>query len=229
MDYNDFDWQSESSMSGYYSEVSDEDDHNRITYRNHYNDIDLSLPNGWFRAGTHPKNYVMGLDCEVWKSPETSAFIKSKRGKDVMGQFGTIMQQFFPKSYLGKRLQLSGSIRYECEQNSWAAMWMRVDGPLDPATGEKNTLSDTMSDRQLTGNSRGLFEEYYIVLDIPKNAVNVAFGFMLHGKGIVWADDFKFEVVPLSVPLTGGNVRTKRFRSIISGSSESYSYSRDQD
>ena len=42
-----------------------------------------------------------------------------------------------------------------------------------------------------------------IVLDVPENAADIAFGFMLQGKGEIWASDFHFETVGNDVPITG--------------------------
>ena len=61
---------------------------------------------------------------------------------------------------------------------------------------------------------------FEIVLDVPKNAVNVAFGFKLYGKGVVWADDFNLEEVSISTPLTRGKKRIKKFKTNFSASSE---------
>lgn len=44
-----------------------------------------------------------------------------------------------------------------------------------------------------------------IVLDVPKESGDIAFGVLLAGTGQVWVDDFRFEVVGNDVPTTGGN------------------------
>lgn len=41
-----------------------------------------------------------------------------------------------------------------------------------------------------------------IVLDVPEEAQEVAFGLLLTGKGQVWMDDLNFEVVGKDVPTT---------------------------
>ena len=82
----------------------------------------------------------MGLDHEVAHSQDTSAFIQSRPGKDVEGYFGTIMQYFFPKMYLGvsiglcddlgKRVRMTAQLRWVCGRRGWCGLWMRVEGPL---------------------------------------------------------------------------------------------------
>jgi hypothetical protein len=41
-----------------------------------------------------------------------------------------------------------------------------------------------------------------IVLDVPNNAADLAFGLLLAGDGQVWMDDLRFEVVSSAVPTT---------------------------
>ena len=43
---------------------------------------------------------------------------------------------------------------------------------------------------------------YDVVLDVPMDAVDIAFGFLLNGKGEVLADDLKLEEVAKDIPLT---------------------------
>ena len=44
---------------------------------------------------------------------------------------------------------------------------------------------------------------YEIVLDVPANSIEIAFGFFLtEGGGKVWGDDFKFEKIDSTVPVT---------------------------
>jgi len=43
---------------------------------------------------------------------------------------------------------------------------------------------------------------YDIVLDVPDSASNIAFGALLTGKGQIWFDNLKFEIVDKSIPTT---------------------------
>jgi hypothetical protein len=111
------------------------------------------------------------------------------------------MQTFAPGSLLGKRVRFSGYVRSR-EVTGWAGLWMRVDGP----NGE--TLAfDNMQKRAIKGT--GDWKEYQIVLDVPASAQKIAFGLLLAGKGGVWMDDLKFEVVGTDVPTTGETVGTE--------------------
>ncbi|WP_339709669.1 hypothetical protein [uncultured Kriegella sp.] len=81
---------------------------------------------GWFLAGSSPESYEIGRENDAQRNG-TVGFLKSSDRKIPQGKFGTIMQQFTPKDYLGKRVKLTGYIR-SSNVEKWAGMWMRVDG-----------------------------------------------------------------------------------------------------
>jgi hypothetical protein len=74
-------------------------------------------------------------------------------------------------------------------------MWMRADGP------DRKIQFDNMDSRPVRGTTGST--RYEIVLDVPADSIDIAFGFFLtKGGGKVWGDNFKFEKVDPSVPLT---------------------------
>lgn len=159
------------------------------------------LPDGWFAAGSHPRDYEMGVDHTVTHGGKASGYIKSTVPKPRA--FGTLMQMFKADDYRGKRLRMSGYAKAKKIEN-WAGLWMRVDGP------ENKSLSfDNMRDRPITGKTD--WERYKIVLDVPENSVNIAFGILLDGKGQAWVDDLQFEVVGKDVPTTDLVGKRKEF------------------
>jgi len=159
------------------------------------------LPEGWYRGGSQPGKYKMGLDERYFRSGSASAYIESVGPNNKLG-FGTVCQNFYPKDYLAKRVRLFAWLRYNlCEDSqSWTGIWMKVEIPTEGGTGFR---LDNMSDRKLQGSSKEQWARAEIVMDIPMSCINCTFGFLLYGGGIVWADDFQFEVVDKSVPLTG--------------------------
>ena len=74
-------------------------------------------------------------------------------------------------------------------------MWMRVDGP-----DRKISSFDNMDSRPVTGTTG--WTRYEIVLDVPSDSVDIAFGFFLAQGGTVWGDNFKLEKVESTVPVT---------------------------
>jgi len=165
------------------------------------------LPEGWIRGGSQPGKYEMGLDENVYRSGSASAFIRLKEGAIFTPQaspslgtrhprtaeFGTICQNFYPKNFLNKNVKLSAYLCYELVANldSWTGIWLKVE-----YTDETQSLGfrlDNMYDHKLTGSSNGNWVKCEIIHSIPASTVNVTFGFLLFGGGIVWADDFTFE------------------------------------
>jgi hypothetical protein len=153
-----------------------------------------TMPESWVVAGSKPKDYDMGKDSKVVHSGSTSAFIRSNQSS-IQG-FGTMMQTFKADMYFGKRVRMSGFIKTE-DVKTWSSMWMRVD---DKANPNQSLAFDNMANRSVKGTTD--WTKCEIVLDVPANASNIAFGFLLDGTGKIWFDDIKFEVVDQSVPTT---------------------------
>jgi hypothetical protein len=108
--------------------------------------------------------------------------------------FGTLMKTVSADPYKGKRVRMVGSVKAEAV-DSWAGLWMRVDGP------KMATLRfDNMQDRPIQGTAD--WRPYAIVLDVPKKSTAVAFGILLEGRGKVYLDELRFEVVPSSIATT---------------------------
>lgn len=58
-----------------------------------------------------------------------------------------------------------------------------------------------MQGRPIKGTSG--WKKYEIVLDVPNEASNIAFGALLNGTGQIWVDNVHFDIVGNSVPTTG--------------------------
>lgn len=148
---------------------------------------------GWFLAGSNPESYEIGLESNTQRNGKV-AFLKATKGK-IKG-FGTIMQQFDPKDYLGKKVKLTGYVK-SSSVDKWAGMWMRVDG-----RGKKKTLSfDNMQNRPIKGTTG--WKQYEIILDVPKESILIAYGVLLSGTGTIWLDDMKFEIIETNDATTG--------------------------
>jgi hypothetical protein len=151
------------------------------------------LPTGWFAAGNAPKEYEFSRDAGTAQSGQSSALIAAKSGSNSSG-FGTLMQIVDADHYRGARWKMSGYLK--TSDVAKAQMWMRVDGP-----DRKILAFDIMDSRPVRGTTP--WTRYEIVLDVPADSTDVAFGFFLtQGAGKVWGDDFKFENVDSSVPVT---------------------------
>jgi hypothetical protein len=103
------------------------------------------------------------------------------------------MQQFSAAQYAGKRVRLSAWVKSE-NANDWAGLWMRVDN------GTKSVAFDNMQDRAIKGTSD--WQNYAVVLDVPKDATGIFFGILVSKSGTVWLNSVQFEIVGMDVPVT---------------------------
>jgi RNA polymerase sigma factor (sigma-70 family) len=147
---------------------------------------------GWFLNGSHPQNYEEGVDQHVKRSGSASGYFKSKFSGP--GGSGTLMQMCGAETFRGKRVRLSSFVKSEGVE-PWAGLWMRVDDPIG-----KILAFDNMQDRPIMGISD--WQKYEVVLDVPQNSAQIAFGILLAAKGQVWLDDLQIEVVGQEVPTT---------------------------
>lgn len=138
---------------------------------------------GWFLSGTNSEHYEMRRDFENVLKGNVSGQLRSI-GQEAKEGFGTVMQQFQAKEWLGKRVKLSCFIQTKDVQSS-AGLWMRIDGK------DGDTLQfDNMQNRPITGTTG--WNHYSVVLDVPENAGAIYFGVLLQGVGEVWMDEFTF-------------------------------------
>lgn len=162
--------------------------------------MSFDLPASWFKAGSKPKSYEMGVDKETKHDGINSATIKSI-DKKIDG-FGTLMQQCKPDKYLGKRIKKTGFVKSEDVKN-FAGLWLRVD-----QEGSQEPLSfDNMYNRPIKGTTE--WTMYQIILDVPENASLIAYGALLNGTGQIWFDNISFEIVDDTVKTTG-TLKSKR-------------------
>ena len=151
-------------------------------------------PRGWHMAGSERIAYIADVDSDVSRSGRASGLLKSNRRK--INGFGTLMQNLSPVRYVGKRVRLSCYLR-SSGISGWAGLWIRVDG----AGSGRPLAFDNMQDRPIRGTAD--WTECVVVVDVHRQASNIAFGVLLEGTGSVWIDEMKFEVVDRAVPLTG--------------------------
>ena len=73
------------------------------------------------------------------------------------------------------------------ENGAWAGLWMRVDVDSRPVA------FDNMGKRPVKGRTD--WKQYSVVLDVPNDATNINFGFLIAGEGTLWGDELNFEVI----------------------------------
>ncbi len=146
---------------------------------------------GWMLSGSHAKAYEYGSEEKA--GGKNCGYLRSK---DAWSEgFGTLMQVFKATEYSNKRLRYSALVKAE-EIEGWAGLWLRVDGP------QKQVLAfDNMHTRPI--KSTPDWQRYEVVLDVPQESINIAFGILLHGIGQVWISDIQFAGVGSDIPTTG--------------------------
>jgi len=103
------------------------------------------------------------------------------------------MQSLEAWPYRGRRLRLAAWVR--ADGVSRAHLFLRVYN-----RDRRRLAFDNMESRPIRGS--GDWALHQVVLDVPEDAAEVAFGAFLHGQGRVWADDFSLTVVGPEVPVT---------------------------
>jgi hypothetical protein len=154
--------------------------------------IDGGIPTGWFRVGGSVASYVVGLDSHNAHGGRTALAIG---GTDTTVRFfNGVGQEVRADAYRGKRVRLRGWVRQVNVIGSDIGLWMRIDGP-----GVTQGF-DNFSSRPLVGTAD--WHQVEIILDVPTNAIGIAFGALMSGKGELLVDDLTFEVIPASGPTT---------------------------
>ena len=160
--------------------------------------MSFDLPTSWFKAGDKPQSYEMGIDKDAGQDSKNAATIKSI-DKEIKG-FGTLMQDCLPGKYLGKRVRMIGMLKTK-DVSGWAGLWLRID----TKTPIKAVVFDNMRAGKKDNSVKGTtdWKKYEIILDVPANASNIAYGALLNGTGQIWFDNLSFEIVAPVILTTG--------------------------
>lgn len=147
---------------------------------------------GWLLTGTNPSLYMMKADHEVFHTGSKSGYLSSD-GSVEEGHFGTMMQTFSAKKWIGKRLKMSCFIKTKNVVKCGA--WCRIDS----RNGDLLQF-DNMNNRSIHGTTD--WNYYSIVLDVREESASIHFGLLLTGSGEAWIDGISFEEVDHSVSST---------------------------
>ena len=162
--------------------------------------LSFDLPSGWFKAGSAPKSYDMGIDPGAGQDGKNAATIKSIN-KKIKG-FGTLMQYSLPDKYLGRRIRMSGMVKSK-DVVEWSGLWLRIDKKDEKEPLGFDNMHDGKKDRSIKGTTE--WAKCEIVLDVPLNATNIAYGALLVGTGQIWFDNLNFEIVDETISITGSS------------------------
>ena len=156
--------------------------------------IIAGLPTGWERSTVaSANNYVITVDTSTKHEGNASTSIKFGCGNDE-DSWTALFQAIAADDYRGKRVRLTGWLR--TADATHGGFFMRVDT-------DRAVALDNMNNRPIKGTTD--WKMYSIVLDVPTAATKIEFGPILGGKGQLWADDFKLDIVDNSIPSTNIN------------------------
>ena len=99
--------------------------------------------------------------------------------------FGVATGSFPVNAVAGRKIRFSGAIR-TASLDGFAGLWWRADGP------DGVLVFDNMQARAPKGTTE--WTRHEIVLDIPRETINVNFGVLMPGTGTAWFDDLRLEI-----------------------------------
>ena len=156
-----------------------------------------SLPEPWVLTGKSPQLYEAGIDQSATGGTKGAKFIRrignKEDDKSSDRDWATIMQQIAADDYRGKRIRFQARVKAQ-DVSDWAGLWMRIDSPSAYSAAFYNS-----QDKPIKGSAD--WQTRDVVLEVPKDASVISFGIIDGGKGEVWIDALKLEVVNASVPV----------------------------
>ncbi len=146
-------------------------------------DRKTNRPAGWWAQ--HNGTYEMAADSLVRQQGRYSLRIRSVSKKPDSKEFGVATLRI-PASFRGKTIRLTGFMKTENIQGSYAGLWMRVEG-------DEGTLDfDNMSKLNVQGTTD--WKSYTIQLSLSDDAQAILLGGLTPGTGTLWIDDLELTV-----------------------------------
>jgi len=144
-------------------------------------------PPGWSNSNEYVDNvsiaYIAQLEPRIDGTPGSCLrFYHPAPGDD---DFGSIMQRCLASGLAGREAMLEGQLRTE-RVEQWAGLWLRADGV------DGQLFFDNMSSRPIRGTTG--WRTYTIITQLPDETTWLNYGFLLVGRGTVWADNFRLMI-----------------------------------
>ncbi len=164
---------------------------------------DLPMPNGWYAGGDRRDHYDVGTDLSIEYFGLHPTVIRYKNDAPELAiGYAALTQSFNPVAYLGKRMQLSSTLK--CEDCDGAVtIWLRAD-----STSRGKTVAFDNLEENGIGSDNGPISgttdwtQRTIVLDIPADTSKISLGFYVRGKGAGYAAGFSMSPVSKNIPVS---------------------------
>lgn len=166
-------------------------------------------PTDWGITGSNTEGYTLQTDRLRPLSGSACAALLAIPDADT-SRFGALFQAASARSFVGKRLELSGYIASH-DAPAGASLWLRADAGDGTTVGFENTLP-----RGIRGTQDWSYQN--IVMDIPPEAATLIYGAVLNGRGTLYVDDLQFTIVDESTPVTAKPVAIRARPSAGAGS-----------
>lgn len=152
-----------------------------------------NLPAGWEIIGDAPDLYVGGIDDKVDGGTGDAKYLKFTEGNKI--SWAILMQSISAKQYSGQRVRYQARIKTRGVDEYWAGIYFQVR-----KDNGRNALFYNSWDAPMKGDND--WQVRSVVFDVPEDAGTISYGVMDGGRGQVWADSMKFEVVGKDVPVS---------------------------
>lgn len=135
----------------------------------------------WDLWGSYPQDYTCGIDTKAGINGATCGYIKSSAL--IPRGYGILRQTLRSNRYHGHYVRLRSNIKTLAVENQ-ASLYIQLDGIGNNEAREK-TFQGTMD-----------WSEQDVTLFVPEQRGGMLrFGVILHGKGQVWLDNVRLEIV----------------------------------
>jgi RNA polymerase sigma factor (sigma-70 family) len=163
--------------------------------------VESGTPKGWRLVTSRSEEFSGGLDHKVFHGGKASAYFALAQGGDDDVARLNPAREAEPLAVVVVRLD---ELCHVDDVRVATFPWMRIDSKEAVLQCDDHSKRTPVKDTQD-------WKQFAIVLDVDKNAANLVLGFTLKGKGRVWVDDFKLEVVDEKVILTNQLEAVVRF------------------
>jgi RNA polymerase sigma factor (sigma-70 family) len=135
----------------------------------------------WDLWGNYPQDYICGIDTVVGINGATCGYIKASA--PAPRGHGILRQTIRSKCYHGHYVRLIGNIKTADVENQ-ASLYMQLD----------SIGNDGFREKSLQGTTD--WSEQDVVMFVPEQGGGmIRFGIILHGKGQIWLDNVRLEIV----------------------------------
>lgn len=171
----------------------------------------LPVPEGWQMGGDNIALFEYGLDPSEKINGAHPMLIRKKPDAEMIGNgYATCMQSCDAINYVNQRVRFKADLKAK-NCTGAVTIWLRADSQITGQHVAFANMESRVDNGPLCDTTK--WETRDIVLDIPKGAVSLNYGFYVRGEGTGYGADFSLERVSKDVALTDGqpNVLKKPF------------------